>query len=211
MAIGTYSELQTAVANWLARSDLTDRIPEFITLAEAKFNRELRCARMEKRSYTSVDTGTSEPEFITLPSDFQTMRRLRLSGVTGKPGLENVTPLQAEKLRYDYNNVSAQPYYYTILGDELELIPTPNDDYELEMVYRANVPALATYSSNWLLTQAPDAYLYGALLEAAPYIKDDNRIQVWAMGLSHAIDGLNRIGAEQSFAGSAVMLEGVAP
>jgi hypothetical protein len=213
MSILTYSELQTAVANWLARSDLTDRIPEFITLAEAKFNRELRSIRMEKRSYTSANTATTEPEFISLPSDFQTMRRIRLSGVTGKPQLENVSQQQANALRTEYENISAQPWYFTIQGDEIELIPTPNEDYEIEMVYRANIPALASNSTNWLLTLAPDAYLYGALLESAPYIKDDGRIQVWALGLSNAIDSLNRLSAEQSYASGpmAVQLEGPTP
>jgi hypothetical protein len=213
MAITTYTELRTAVANWLARDDLSDRIPEFIALAEAKFNRELRHPRMEKRSYTSVDTDTNEPEFITLPSNFQTMRRIRLSGVTGKPGLEYVTATQAETLRYGLANVTAQPAYYTIIDDEIELIPTPGQEYELEMVYRANIPALASNSTNWLLTLAPDAYLYGALLEAAPYMKDDGRISVWALGFSNAIDSLNRLGAEVSFASgpSAVVLENPAP
>ena len=46
MAINTYSTLQTAVANWLDRDDLTDRIPEFVSLAEATFNRTLRLRAM---------------------------------------------------------------------------------------------------------------------------------------------------------------------
>jgi len=214
VAISTYSELQTAVANWLAgRTDLTDRIPEFIVLAEAEFNRELRCAQMETRSYTTVNTAATEPEFISLPGDFQTMRRVRLSSETGKPALEFVSAQQMDSFRYDRANVTGVPGYYTIFGTEMELFPTPAQAYTIEMIYRANIPALASNSTNWLLTAAPDAYLYGALLESAPYINDDQRINVWLTGLRTAIEGLNRVSFEQTFAAgpAAVRIEGPTP
>ena len=215
MAISSYSELKTAVANWLGgRTDLTSRIPEFIALAEAKFNRELRCAQMETRSYTTVNTASDEPEFITLPGDFQTMRRIRLSSETGKPALEFVSSQQMDSFRYERANVSGVPAYYSILGTELELFPTPDEDYTVEMLYRANLEALSdSNTTNWLLDIAPDAYLYGALLEAAAFIKDDERIPVWIGGLKTALDGLNRVSFEQTFAAgpAAVRIEGPTP
>jgi hypothetical protein len=155
MAISTYTELLAAGANWLARDDLTSRIPEFIVLCEAKLNRSLFVRQMETRSTTSADTTDDEPEFISLPSDFQSMRRIRLSGVTGKPRLQFLSGTQADEFRYGSDNSAAQPTHFTIMGDELELIPTPDDDYAIEMVYRKNIPALATNSTNWLLTLAP--------------------------------------------------------
>jgi hypothetical protein len=199
MAISTYTELQAAAANWLARDDLTSRIPEFVTLCEAKLNRELFVRQMEARSTTSVDTSDDEPEFLSLPSDFQSMRRIRLTGITGKPRLEFKSSAQLDEYRYGVGNVTGQPRYFTIFGDEIELVPTPDTDYAVEMVYRKNIPALASNSTNWLLTLAPDAYLYGTLLESAPYIKEDARIQVWAMGFSNAIDSLNRLGLTSTF------------
>jgi len=214
VAVSTYTELQSAVSNWLGgRSDLTSRIPEFITLCEAKLNRELRSTQMDTRSYTAVNTANTEPEFITLPGDFQTMRRVRLSGETGKPALEFVSPQQMDSFRYDRANVSGVPAYYTIFGTEMELFPTPDDDYTLEIIYRANIPALASNSTNWLLTASPDLYLYGALMEAAPYIADDARINTWATGYQYAIDGLNRLGFQQTFASgpAAVRIEGPTP
>lgn len=193
MALTTYSELQTAVANWLSRDDLTSRIPEFISLCEAKLNRELTVRQMETRVTTSCDTTDAEPEFISLPDDFQSMRRIRLSSVTGKPRLKYLSGTQADEFRYGDDNTSGQPSHFTIMGSEIELIPTPDSDYTIEMVYRKNIPALASNSTNWLLTFAPDVYLYGALLESAPYIKEDQRIQTWALGFSNAIDSLNRL------------------
>jgi hypothetical protein len=196
MAISTYTNLLDAVANWLGgRTDLTSRIPEFITLCEAKLNRELFVRQMETRSTTILDTTDAEPEFVDLPSDFQSMRRIRLSSVTGKPCLEFKSGTQMDEYRYGTSNVAAQPRYFTIMGDEIELAPTPDSNYTIEMVYRKYIPALATNSTNWLLTLAPDVYLYGALLESAPYIKEDERINTWGLGFRTALDGLNRLGS----------------
>jgi hypothetical protein len=199
MAISTYDELQDAVANWLARDDLTLRIPEFIALAEAKFNRGLRSNLMEVRSTATVDLASDEPEFIALPGDFQTMRRIRLNGVSGKPRLEFKSGAQADEYRYGVANVTGQPRYFTIMGDELELIPTPDSAYTLEMVYRANLGLSDSVTTNWLLTLAPDAYLYGALMESAPYIKEDARINTWSAGLKYAMDGLNSLAMDQAY------------
>ena len=213
MAISTYTELLAAGANWLARDDLTSRLPEFVTLTEAKFNRMLFHRQMETRSTTTCDTSDDEPEFISLPTGFQTMRRVRLSSVTGKPRLEFMAQSQLEDYRYSIDNVSDQPVYYTIVGEEMELAPTPNENYTLEMVYRKNIPALASNSTNWLLTAAPDAYLYGMLLESAPYIKEDERINTWALGFSTALDQLNKLGDRQSYDSgpTTVWLPGVCP
>ena len=213
MALTTYTTLKAAIADYLARSDLTDAIPDFITLAEAKFNRSLRCMQMETRSTTSVDLSDTEPEFITLPSDFQTMRRVRLSSVDGKPRLEFLNGTQADEYRYGRDNVTGQPQYFTVFGTELELLPTPDSAYTIEMVYRANIPALSSNSTNWLLTIAPDAYLYGALMEAAPYMRDDVRIAIWSAGLSSTVDELNRLADDQTHGAGpmAIRMTGVTP
>lgn len=200
--ITNYTSLVTAVTEYLARDQdatLIARIPTFIQLAEAKFNRELFVRQMEGRSTTTVDTSDTEPEFISLPTDFQSMRRVRLSSVEGKPALSFRSGTQLDEYRYSIANIAARPGYFSIFGDEMELAPTPDDDYTIEMVYRKNIPALSTNSTNWLLTLAPDAYVYGALLESAPYIKEDGRIQTWALGFSTALDGLNKLGLTSTF------------
>ncbi len=217
MAINTYATLVSAATEWLARDQdttLIARIPDFITLCEAKLNRMLFVTQMEQRSTTTCDTSSTYPEFITLPTDFQTMRRIRLSSVTGKPRLEMMAQSQIEDYRYSTDNVSGQPIYYSIMGSEIELAPTPSQNYTLEMVYRKNIPALtASNTTNWLLTLAPDLYLYGVLLEAAPYLKDDNRISVWVAGFNSSLEAVNNLGFQQSFdAGpQTVWLPGVTP
>ena len=203
MAINTYATLITAATEWLARDQdatLIARIPDFITLAEAKFNRELFVRQMEVRATTLIDTGATEPEMIDLPSDFQSMRRVRLSSVTGKPLLQFMSGAQMDEYRPTIANVASRPLFFTIFGTEMELAPTPDAAYTIEMVYRANIPALtSTNTTNWLLTLAPDLYLYGVLLETAPYIKEDGRIQTWGLGFTTALDGLNKLGLTSTF------------
>ena len=197
-----YTSLQAAVTEYLARDQdatLIARIPTFIQLFEAKMNRMLYVRQMEQRSTTTADTLSTEPEFISLPADFQSMRRIRLSSVSGKPHLDFKSGTQLDEYRSSIGNAVGQPQFFSIFGSEIELAPTPDSNYTIEMVYRQNVPALATNSTNWLLTLAPDIYLYGALLESAPYMKEDERIQVWAAGLSTALDGLNSLGMTSTF------------
>lgn len=214
MAISTYSELQTAIAGWLARTDLTDRIPEFIRLTEAKFNRVLFAPQMEQRAVTNADIASDDPEFVSLPTDFQTMIRVRLSEVTGKPRLQFMSQTQIDDYRYSTDNLIGQPVYFAIMGSEMELAPTPNDDYELEMVYRKTIPALSDdNTTNWLLDLAPDAYLYGALMEASAFMVEDERIPVWASALKSAVDDINGLGERRnnSAGPSSVTLPGVTP
>jgi hypothetical protein len=197
-----YPSLQTAVTEYLARDQdttLIARIPSFVQLAEAKFNRQLFVRQMESRVIAVVDLTSSEPEFIALPSDFQSMRRVRISSVAGKPSLEFRSGMQMDEFRFKTADVAGKPRYFTVFGKEIELAPTPDQAYTIEMVYRANIPPLATNASNWLLSLAPDLYLYGALLESAPYIKEDARIQTWGLGFTSAMADLNNLGLTSTF------------
>jgi hypothetical protein len=213
MALSNYTELQATVAGYLARDDLTSRIPDFVVLAEAKFNRVLLHPRMETRTTLTVDTNLASPEFLDLPTDFQTMRMVRLPDETGKPRLQFLTQTQMDDYRYSTDNVTGTPVYFTIVGDQIELAPTPNEDMDIEVLYRGNIPALVSNSTNWLLTLAPDLYLYGTLLEASPYIQNDARISVWGSAVATVIDQLNIHGERQSFDSgpTTISLPGICP
>lgn len=200
--ITDYTTLQDAVVEYLGRDQdttLIARVPTFIQLFEAKMNRDLFVRQMEQRAIAVIDPLASEPEFIALPTDFQSMRRIRITTVTGKPFIEFRSGVQMDEFRYQKRNTTGQPLYFTIFGSEIELAPTPDQTYTIEMVYRKVIPPLASNSTNWLLDLAPDIYLYGALLESAPYIKEDTRIQVWGLGLKTALDDLNTLGMTSTF------------
>lgn len=203
MTISSYSDLVTAVTEYLAREEdttLIARIPTFIQLVEAKLNRDLLVRQMEKRATAMFNTAGADPEFVSLPDDFQSMRRIRLSSVDGKPNLSYMAPLQMDEYRHDVANISGRPLFFTIVGDELEFCPTPSEDYTIEMIYRRTIPALtSSNTTNWLLDIAPDAYLYGALLESMPYTKNYDRMQVWGQGFANAVDELNKLGQMSTY------------
>ena len=200
--IATYSDLQSAVTEYLARDQdatLTARIPWFIQAFEAKMNRSLFVRQMESRVTAITTYGVTDCEFVALPSDFQSMRPIRISSVEGKPILSFMSTVQMDEYRARQGDVADQPLFFSIFGSEIELAPTPDKAYTLEMIYRQNVPALASNSTNWLLTLASDLYLYGSLLETAPYIKDDGRLQTWGSLYNSALNDLNALGRASAF------------
>jgi hypothetical protein len=174
-----YTELQDAIADWLNRvgsPELAERAPDFIKMAEARFNRKLRVRQNEKRATAILDAG-----FITLPSDWLEAKAIRLV-VDGKPvKLELGTSEQLDQARRDASTVGiTQPYLYRFVGNQIEVAPYVSGEATMELEYFYKVPALATNSTNWLLTDWPDLYLYGALQHSAPYLRDDQRLQTWA-------------------------------
>jgi hypothetical protein len=199
MAITTYSELQSAVADFLNRDDLTSAIPTFISLAEADIARQLRHTNQEKRLTADLDE-----RYEILPDDFLEMRRMSLSDGTQ---LEPMSGTEMGDRRYKNQDVANQPQYYYITAGEIEFYPTPDDTYEMTMLYYARIPALSdTSTSNWLLTDYPDIYLYGALMHSAPYLADDARLQVWASMYTKAIGDANLTSKRSTYAGGALVL-----
>jgi len=184
MSITTYAELQSSIADWLLRDDLTSVIPTFISLAEAKFNRRIRDYRMVKRATAEVDTA-----YFAIPSDWQENIRFQLN-TSPITTLEYVTPDQAAEEKRLYNS-SGRPAFFTMIGDQFQIVPAPDSTYDAELTYYAKIPALSSgNTSNWLLEKAPDIYLYGALMEAAPYLDDDARIQVWGGLLEQSMNAI---------------------
>jgi len=175
MALDTFSGLKTTIADYLNRDDLTSIIPSFISIAEAKFNRKLRVRQMVKRATATLDTA-----FFAFPSDFLQAKEFQLN-TNPITYLEFITEKQGDLLRQDSFIAAGQPKYYTIVGTQLEVIATPDSSYTGELTYYGKIPALSdSNTSNWLLAYAPDLYLYGALVEATPYLKDDERLGTWS-------------------------------
>lgn len=174
MAITTYSELKTAIANWLNRDDLTSTIPDFIALAEAQMNRSVRHRKMVTRSDATLDTP-----YFAVPGDWLQTIRFQLNTNPVTP-LLFVTPEQALEESMVYS-AGQQPLFYTTIGEQFQVVPTPDTSYDAELLYYAKIPALSdSNTTNWLLTESPDIYLYGSLVQSAPYLKEDERINVWA-------------------------------
>ena len=198
MAIGTFAQLKTAAANWLDRSDLTDRIPEFIVLAEARFNRILRIRDMETVS-TSISTVAGTREY-SLPTGFVQMKEFHLTTDPLTP-LAYITPEMMTRLWA--GSSKGKPEVFTIIADNVRLGPNPDAVYTTSMLYYKTFTALSdSATTNDMLTNNPDVYLYGTLLEAEPFIMNDQRVQLWGMAFKQAIDDIQNQDNKDRHSGS---------
>lgn len=209
MALSNFTELKAAIADWLDRSDLTDRIPDFITLAEARLNRELRIRAMEYRSTMTLSAGQ---KYHALPGGYLQMRNLQLNTNPTTP-LEYITPEMLDRL-YG-SDVTGKPTAYSLIGDEIQLAPVPDSDYELEMAFYEQFAPLGdgvtggTVTSNWLSLNAPDVILYGALIEAEPFIKNDERMSLWLQAYKEAVDKIQKADERDRHSGSTMRVRNV--
>lgn len=187
MAITNYTDLQTSIANFLARSDLTAQIPDFIKLAEVRLSRELESRSQEKRVLAQTLAAT---EYLALPTDLREVREVKLN-TSPLTVLQYKSPSQIDSDHPTTGN--GKPVSYSIVGDELKLRPVPDTAYDIEIVYIGEItPLSATNLTNNILTRHPDAYLAGSLVEAYTYLMDEQRAQVYDQKFSRAIDEIRK-------------------
>jgi hypothetical protein len=170
MAITNYSTLQSAIANWLHRSDLTATIPDFVRLAESRINRVLSARGTEVEA---VLTATPSSAFVDLPADFGTPIVLWLESFTPR---QELILKQASEL--DYSPIESYPNFWAIKSNQIQFDRIAGDSYPLRLRYVQNLD-ISTTDTNYLLTSYPDIYLFGALVEAAVFIRDMEQMQVW--------------------------------
>jgi len=200
MALSTYAELKASVADWLNRSDLTSAITDFVSLAEAQMERDLRTRQMIVRANATINT-----EYSALPDDYLEAKSFKLTGTNPISPLVFQTINAIDDLQVTYTS-SGQPKYFCVIGGQIRVLPTPDTSYVSELIYYGKLSKLSTSNTtNWLLTLSPDVYLYGSLLQAAPYLQDDARIQVWAGLYQKGIDALNIADERGSMTGGALM------
>jgi hypothetical protein len=195
MAITTYAELKSAVADWLNRDDLDAVISNFISLAEAQFNRQFRAADMVERSVVTIDA-----EYENRPANW--LETIRYQVTTNPIGvMEFVTPQEAiiQKTKY---STPGQPLFFSTVGTQFQHVPAPDTSYTGELLYYAKIPALSDENpTNWLIASNPDLYLYGALIQSAPYLKEDERVAAWA-GIYDRLSEDFRVSNERAKTGS---------
>lgn len=186
MSISTYSELKTAVANFLARTDLTDQIPDFIQLAEARMSRELETRSQEKRATATL---TANDEYVALPTDLREVREVKLN-TSPNTVLEYRSPTALDS---QFTGAGGKPQAYSIVGNEIKFRPIPDSAYTAEIVYIGSLQALSdSNATNTILSRHPDAYLSGALAEAYVYLMDDARAQLYDGKFGRAIEEIKK-------------------
>lgn len=182
MTITNYTTLKAAVSDTLARADLEDEVDGFISQAEARFNRRIRARDMEASTTLALNADGE----ATLPSDFLEFRSL--SCATTPKSWPQIVDVDSPDFLFRFRP-NANPQYVGIMATTIVVRPAAN--VSADLYYYQRIPALTSGApTNWLVTDAPDIYLYGACLEAAIYIRDQERITLYAENLAAAIEEL---------------------
>lgn len=200
MTLTTYSDLQTAIGTWLNRTDLSSVAPDFIALAEARFERDPRV-----RQPVSATIAVSADNY-SLPTTFKELIGLYHDGTSyfGPLRVVSLDQLAYEKAAHGDTGV---PQAVAVVGSPtasvLRFGPEPNQSYSLKLIYNAAPEPLdaTTVTSNWLLSEHPDIYLYGALVEAERYLQEDERLMVWEGRLQEALTELEISVNRREFSG----------
>lgn len=193
MAIGTYAQLQAAAANWLVRADLTARIPEFITLAEARLNRVLRTRLAEVEVGLAATPGA---RILPLPAGFTEPLRLWIETAGERIELPFV-----EASLMGASSLRGEPGAWTVDGANLRLDRPCDQAYALVLRMLRAFALSDAAPSNGLLAEAPDIYLFATLSEAGPFLRDPDLAATYETKLGRAIAELNAKDARSRAAG----------
>ena len=173
-AFTSYDNLKTNIASYLARTDLTEQIPMFISLAEKRLNRDLRLRQTLQQSTYTMSSGFKVPT----PADFLEMQDIHLQA-------SPIIPLTFQTVSQFYrrnggSNAQGQPINYTLVADNFVLAPQPTGATTVNMTYyKIPAPMSDTVPSNEYLEVCPDLLLYASLAESAPFLMDDPRLATW--------------------------------
>tara|TARA_R100001015_G_C4627980_1_gene187858 strand:- start:526 stop:1203 length:678 start_codon:yes stop_codon:yes gene_type:complete len=200
MALSTYSELKTAIANWLNRSDLTSEISDdFIKLVESEFNSKLRINKM----ITTNSSFTIDSETETLPTGFLQVRDFFIVSGSSKKPLTYMSPSQMDDVRG--GSTTGTPIVYTIIGDNFRFAPAPDTTYTATINYYKSFDALSnSNTTNHILTTHPALYLYGSLYHAANFLGgiEPAKLQNWLQLYQTSMERIERNDREDSWSGA---------
>ncbi len=192
-----YATLQSHVADTWNRTDLTGVIPNLIQQFEAQAKRESRLRKLTDRGVVVVSADN-----LQLPSDFYSLEAWYHDGGTYFGPITSVGADQIGSLKAAYGDTGV-PQFASIVDGRVRFAPEPDGVYDTAMTYWRQVVSLSdTNTTNWLITEAPDIYLYGTLLESAPYLKDDERLATWGTLYEQRLDALHEATQDAQFGGS---------
>ena len=197
----TYSELKTNIANYLNRSDLTDQMDMFIDNVEGEVNRRVRRKEMIKRA-----TATADAQYLSLPNDWLEAINVEITSNNFSPILQQSIE-SLDIYRKSINNKTGQPVYFAFVDDTMELAPTPDASYTLQLTYYGSIDALSdSNTTNFVSTGHPDVYLYGALKHASIFLMEDERVPLFTAQFEKALEEM-RLEQERAEFGKGSLLQ----
>ena len=182
--ITSYATLQTAISDYLEREDLATFIPNFIQNCEGKLYRDVKLRDMETALNATVASGV-----IAVPTRYL---ELKYAYVDQSP----VRTLKVVSVQDIYEQYpvrdSATPIVMAREGSNFIFGPVPADNVVIKGLYYQYYAPLRTTDPNWYITNAPQVLLYGSLIEAEPFLRNDERIQLWRSYYDEAVGLLKR-------------------
>lgn len=179
MGLSTYGQLKAAVADWLERDDLADRTGDFIALAESRLNRILRARCLESESTLAATPGSRA---LPLPAGFREALGLWLETANGRTPLLYRDPADLE-----VDKTPGSPRAWGVDGGRLILDRPCDRAYSLTLRLLGRLALSDSQPSNGILADYPDLYLFGALVEAAPYLRDADMLALFAARFDGAL------------------------
>lgn len=175
-SVMTYDSLIADVQQYLERNDaaVVNQIPEFIMLAEFEIAQEIKTLGQQQVVQSTMTTGNP---VIQKPARWRKTVSMTLTNASGQ--FQPIYLRKYEYLRAYSPSVSSTgtPLYYADYNyDNWLVAPAPDDDYVFEALYYERIAPLSSENqTNWLTQNAPNAMLYGTLLQAMPFLKNDQR------------------------------------
>lgn len=198
--ITNYATLSTAVTDYLARSDLSGFVPNFIQNCESKVYKTLRLRTMETALSVTIAAGVAP-----VPADYLELKFANVSTVPVK-SLERSTP-EYIYAKYPVRSTAEIPVLIAREGDNFIFGPSPGN-YTITGIYYKLLPSLsASNTSNWFITNAPELLLYGALLEAQPFLMNDKRLPVWQQMFGESMETVRRAEWGEDWSGSSLSVK----
>lgn len=205
---GTYTGLLASLASWMDRDDLTAVLPDCVTLFESNANTEAAIRTQFNRTSTIIPTSASL-DYIATPTDYLGTDSVILTA-SGGGSLVTLKPYGGAAAMYtDYPNASAakgQPKGFINMTGKIELAPNPDATYPTRLYYYQKIPSLVTNSTNWLLVNFPQIYLFGSLVAAEAFLGSDPRIQTWGTLYDNAIQKLGGATDRNKYGGSSLQV-----
>lgn len=216
MPFSTFTELSKSIGLWTKRGTSLDLlIPDFIKLAEDEMynpakipGRVVTPLKLKQLEKTSTAPTTTTSRFIALPDDYASMRGIRLDINNESDFLQYRAPQQL--IRFDD---TGRPCFFTIIGTQIEFDRVPDEVLTVEIQYYGkDAPLTKLAPTNFVLTNHPTLYLYGALAQAFLFVGDGEREADFRAKFIGALTGANKADKDGQYGPAPVMrVEGSTP
>lgn len=189
----TYAELKTAITNWSKRGDITSYLDDVIQMGEKYLFRKIRTRDMETALSVTIASGVA-----TIPTDYVAMKYAYVDGSPTQP--LQMKSAQWIQLNYPERSSSGKPAFMSADAGNFIFGPYPDSGYTIKGIYFKRLTAVSS-SANALFTNNPDVYLFAALAELEPFLKNDKRIGLWVSKRDQLIMDINKENDESLYSG----------